>query len=31
VVRDAGASHVIVARSPDENAVFEALDRALRA
>jgi uroporphyrinogen-III synthase len=31
VVRDAGASHVIVAASPDENAVFEALDRALRA
>jgi uroporphyrinogen-III synthase len=31
ILRDAGASHVIVARSPDENAVFEALDRALRA
>ena len=31
VVRDAGASQVIVAASPDENAVFEALDRALRA
>lgn len=30
VVRDAGASHVIVAASPDENAIFEALDRALR-
>jgi uroporphyrinogen-III synthase len=30
VVRDAGASQVIVAASPDENAVFEALDRALR-
>jgi uroporphyrinogen-III synthase len=31
IVRDAGASHVIVARIPDENAVFEALDRALGA
>jgi uroporphyrinogen-III synthase len=31
IVRDAGASHVIVARIPDENAIFEALDRALRA
>jgi uroporphyrinogen-III synthase len=31
ILRDAGASHVIVARIPDENAVFEALDRALRA
>jgi uroporphyrinogen-III synthase len=31
VVRDAGASHVVVARIPDENAIFEALDRALRA
>jgi uroporphyrinogen-III synthase len=31
IVRDAGASHVLVARIPDENAVFEALDRALRA
>jgi uroporphyrinogen-III synthase len=30
ILRDAGASHVVVARSPDENAVFEALDRALR-
>jgi uroporphyrinogen-III synthase len=31
IVRDAGASHVMVARNPDENALFEALDRALRA
>jgi uroporphyrinogen-III synthase len=31
VVRDAGASHVMVARIPDENALFEVLDRALRA
>ena len=31
VVRDAGASHVVVAASADENAIFEALDRALRA
>jgi uroporphyrinogen-III synthase len=31
ILRDAGASHVVVARTPDENAVFEALDRALRA
>jgi uroporphyrinogen-III synthase len=31
VVRDAGATQVVVAASPDENAVFEALDRALRA
>jgi uroporphyrinogen-III synthase len=31
ILRDAGASHVVVARIPDENAVFEALDRALRA
>jgi uroporphyrinogen-III synthase len=30
VVRDAGATQVIVAASPDENALFEALDRALR-
>jgi uroporphyrinogen-III synthase len=30
VVRDAGASQVTVAASPDENALFEALDRALR-
>jgi uroporphyrinogen-III synthase len=31
VVRDAGATQVMVAASPDENALFEALDRALRA
>jgi uroporphyrinogen-III synthase len=30
VVRDAGASQVMVAASPDENALFGALDRALR-
>ena len=30
VVRDAGASQVAVARTPDENAMFDALDRALR-
>jgi len=30
VVRDAGATQVIVAASPDENALIEALDRALR-
>jgi len=30
VVRDAGASQVTVAASPDENALFEALGRALR-
>jgi uroporphyrinogen-III synthase len=30
VVRDAGAAQVVVAASPDENALFEALDRALR-
>src|SRR5450631_2706218 len=30
IVRDAGASQVMVARSPDENALFETLDRALR-
>jgi uroporphyrinogen-III synthase len=29
VVRDAGAPQVMVAASPDENALFEALDRAL--
>jgi uroporphyrinogen-III synthase len=29
IVRDAGATQVMVARSPDENALFEALDRAL--
>ena len=31
VVRDAGAAQVAVAASPDEMALFEALDRALRA
>jgi uroporphyrinogen-III synthase len=31
VMRDAGATQVMVAASPDENAVFETLDRALRA
>jgi uroporphyrinogen-III synthase len=30
VVRDAGATQVMVAASPDEKALFEALDRALR-
>jgi uroporphyrinogen-III synthase len=30
VVRDAGATQVVAAASPDENALFEALDRALR-
>ena len=30
VVRDAGATQVMVASSPDENALFELLDRALR-
>jgi uroporphyrinogen-III synthase len=30
VVRDAGAAQVMVAASPDENALFGALDRALR-
>ena len=30
VVRDAGATQVMVAASPDENAFFEALERALR-
>lgn len=30
VVREAGATQVIVAATPDENALFEALDRALR-
>jgi uroporphyrinogen-III synthase len=30
VVRDAGATQVVVAASPDENALFGALDRALR-
>ncbi|HEV7600540.1 MAG TPA: uroporphyrinogen-III synthase [Bradyrhizobium sp.] len=31
IVRDVGASQVLVARSPDESGVFEALDRALAA
>jgi uroporphyrinogen-III synthase len=31
VMRDAGATQVLVAASADENALFEALDRALRA
>jgi len=30
VVRDAGATQVVVAASPDENALFALLDRALR-
>jgi uroporphyrinogen-III synthase len=30
IVRDAGAPHVMVARSPDENALFETLSRALQ-
>ena len=30
IVRDAGATQVAVARAPDETALFEALDRALR-
>jgi uroporphyrinogen-III synthase len=30
LVRDAGATQVMVAASPDENALFETLDRALR-
>jgi uroporphyrinogen-III synthase len=30
IVRDAGASQVVVAASPDEPALFQALDRALR-
>lgn len=30
IVRDAGATQVVVAESPDENALFRALDRALR-
>jgi uroporphyrinogen-III synthase len=29
-MRDAGATQVMVAASPDENALFGALDRALR-
>jgi uroporphyrinogen-III synthase len=31
IVRDAGASQVAVAAAPDENALFEALTRALQA
>jgi uroporphyrinogen-III synthase len=31
IVRDAGATQVTVAASPDENALFEALKRALPA
>jgi uroporphyrinogen-III synthase len=31
IVRDAGATQVMVARAPDENALFETLARALRA
>jgi uroporphyrinogen-III synthase len=30
VVRDAGATQVVAAASPDENALFALLDRALR-
>jgi uroporphyrinogen-III synthase len=30
VVRDAGATQIVVAATPDENALFEALERALR-
>jgi uroporphyrinogen-III synthase len=30
IVRDAGATQVMVAASPDENALFELLNRALR-
>jgi uroporphyrinogen-III synthase len=30
VLREAGATQVMVAASPDENALFQALDRALR-
>jgi uroporphyrinogen-III synthase len=29
VLRDAGASRVLVAASPDENAIFEVLHRAI--
>jgi uroporphyrinogen-III synthase len=29
-VRDAGATQVVVAATPDENALLEALERALR-
>jgi uroporphyrinogen-III synthase len=31
IIRDVGATRVLVARSPDENGLFEALDRALTA
>jgi uroporphyrinogen-III synthase len=31
IVREVGATQVLVARSPDENGLFEALDRALAA
>jgi uroporphyrinogen-III synthase len=31
IVRDVGATRVLVARAPDENGLFEALDRALTA
>ena len=31
VVRDVGATRVLVARSPDESGLFEALDRAVAA
>ena len=30
ILRDAGAAQIMVARAPHENALFEALDRALR-
>jgi len=30
VLRDAGASQALVAATPDENALFDALERALR-
>lgn len=31
VMRDSGANHVAVARTPDENALFQTLERAIRA
>ncbi|RTL53981.1 MAG: uroporphyrinogen-III synthase [Bradyrhizobiaceae bacterium] len=31
ILREAGAGRIVVARAPDENAIFEALDRALGA
>jgi uroporphyrinogen-III synthase len=31
ILHDAGATQVVAAASPDENALFEALERALRA